>query len=242
MFILFNKFYLVDFERETNFIKQIGSILIKAKLPPDEFTIALQNLKLCYDVEFKDLEFKYEKLLANLNTEKLITEEKLHDVENSKKLIERKMIKLAREYKALKSHVEGLVKEELFKEQNISKRIETNVGECLEEINEKRDRNVICNLQHCTDRCEENKTLMQELRIENCNLKAINEEKCQEISKLSSKYNELLKDFMDCQDKISLLNSKVNEREHCFSFDSTSLDDRLLNKGTYLYFSYTTPT
>nr|XP_023021131.1 uncharacterized protein LOC111509590 [Leptinotarsa decemlineata] len=200
----------IDLSKESNFLKQVGNILLKNKVSSENIMDMLRNIDFFHNVELTNIEERYSHLISELRNETRSQESKMKELTKMKKLVENNLIKVVGDYNALKVQMKKLVKES--QELHINKNGRTiAIGEhsVSEPLLHKEP--IICHRKHCEEKCLENINLLYKLQIENQELQRRSREQVEEYAIISSKYNDLLQDFKDYQNKISLLNSRINE-------------------------------
>nr|CAI5834047.1 unnamed protein product [Callosobruchus analis] len=192
----------IDLTNETNFIKEIGRVLMHHELPPHHFNIAIENIKLLYSSELKEIQERYMNTIHTLRTEASNYQNQLEQIQKAKHLIEAQLKKIHKEHKALKHHVKIYAKETVMNNKLPKKHFEKDHKEIM-----------VCNVKHCDDGCKQTAYALENLKKDNEELLRRNKEQLEEINKLTTNYKDLVKDFLYCQKKIDLLNSKLNNAD-----------------------------
>ncbi|CAH1953901.1 unnamed protein product [Acanthoscelides obtectus] len=205
----------VDLTNETNFIKGVGRVLIQEGMSPSRFNCAIENIKLLHSCELKDIQKKYMNTIHTLRTEANNYQNQLEQIQKAKYLAEVQLKQIHKEHKVLKQHVKRYAKQTM-NDQLPAKKDQTVYNE------------VVCNLKHCDDSCRHMAYTVENLKKENEKLLRRNREQLEEINKLSTNYKDLVKDFLTCQKKIELLNTKLKDTDVRI-LDDTSVDNKDLD-------------
>ncbi|CAG9819587.1 unnamed protein product [Phaedon cochleariae] len=181
----------IDFDKESNFVKQLGGILVNSETCSDNIGQILKNIESIHNVEIKMMEDRYRRSISELKIEVSRSIEKLQEVNKEKGVSENKLMKVVGEYNAMKVQMKNLVKEKLQnerKEQLMNlKKIEQNVSEQVAP-----KVTLACSSQHCSDRCEKNINLVEVLQDKNRELYGKYEALSEEFSHLTKNYDEIV--------------------------------------------------
>ncbi|KAG5881116.1 hypothetical protein JTB14_032293 [Gonioctena quinquepunctata] len=194
----------IDLANGTNFSRQVGNVFIQSNISPKNVSKVIQTIDYLHNEELRNIEDKYTKLVRELKQRVTSQELDIKELNKKKRVVENKLIGVKGDYDALKVNMKKLVKEKLLKE-NQEQHIEK-VGEPFLQKS-----SPVCSRQHCEEKCEQNDNLLRRLQIENQKLHRKSEEQLEKYDLLSKKYNEVLQDFGDYKNKITFLNSKMNE-------------------------------
>ncbi|VEN53267.1 unnamed protein product [Callosobruchus maculatus] len=229
----------IDITNETNFIKEIGRVLMQQELHPHQFNSIIENIKLLYSCELKEIQERYMESIHTIRTEANNYQNQFEQIQKAKHLIEAQLKKIHKEHKALKHHVKRYAKQTVMNDKLQKKQdFEKNHKEIM-----------VCTMKHCDDNCRQIVCTMGNLKKDNEELLRRNKEQLEEINKLTTNYKDLVKDFLYCQKKIDLLNSKLNnadaktldgvfvesntakDLESCSSRSSESITEKILEEA-----------
>ncbi|CAG9859847.1 unnamed protein product [Phyllotreta striolata] len=202
-----------DLTCEPEFIKQVGRVLIDSHRSVDDIGMTIENLKCLHNSELKKLEDSYNKTINKLRITLKIKNKHILHIDKKKRVTEIKLFKIVGEYNALKHQMKGLVKDKLLKEQEIKNLKNSRENKCDLELENNKENNFSCKLDHCDNACSNNKQLIIELQKDNQELSKRNVEQREEFTELQKKYTELLNNFHFLQKKFNLLNKEVGEND-----------------------------
>lgn len=208
--------FFSDINNECDILKQINNLLTKFNIPSQDITNIIKSIKSLHTSEIQQIkEQHFNELLRYKN--------KVRKKENAVKTISNK-------YKHLE---QNSTEYDCLRDARILsvKKVENSTFEKpVDQIELK------CSLLHCEEICKTNFDKIEKLEKENFNLKnenidlmAMNKQKEKELSKLSENYNNLFSAFMNCQNKIWLLCSRLNQGNAALPAQETSEDS--ISKG-----------
>ncbi|XP_050308126.1 paramyosin isoform X2 [Anthonomus grandis grandis] len=189
---------LNDIEYEDDFMKNVYFVLQSSILPSDIQNQLLHNIKLCYDLKTKFYESQVLQLVNKFRKELNLHEQKLQHAKRRKMHLEKKVARLEKENQILKNKFENASKE--------MGPMHTERERLIEQVV-----TFPCALDHCDINCQTAKADCDLYKKEVEKLKDINQQQKDEIERLKLSYNELLKEFNNCQTKINLVNLRLQE-------------------------------
>lgn len=182
----------------------------KFSIPFEEIKYLTDAVKKLYFSEIHDIEVKHFQELLKYEKKLESKGKMIKDICRTNRKLEDKLSKLQME-------------EERFSESKLVNDEHLNVKDkrLIENL-----KNPKCAYRHCGEICNLNFNTIEEMKMENVHLKkdnfdlkAANNEKQKDLLILSKKYNDLTNAFMDCQNKLLLLTTRLSESSNQASFE-----------------------
>ncbi|XP_076273128.1 uncharacterized protein LOC143204467 [Rhynchophorus ferrugineus] len=183
---------------EDDFLQNVLKAFRTSHLQTDIQKQLIHHIKLCYDLKVKTFESQCVKLVNKFKKELSGHESKIKKLNGQKKCLEKQIKKIQSENLILRDQSQKIPENT----RNVL------VEHYLENINPN-----VCNQEHCGDECKKNVRLCGQYKREIDRLKTENKNQKIEIEQLLSRCNALVDEINGCQNKISLINIKMQEQD-----------------------------
>ncbi|KAJ8938633.1 hypothetical protein NQ318_015932 [Aromia moschata] len=237
------------------FTKQIGAILKMSGLTGKGLKTVIESIQKFCETEKNTTEDRFSQIINELKTDIHNQEQQIKELLKTNKVLKSQISKEKRDRKKLKLHTKKmLLKERLSKKNNEGKNnishkksqfrnnlVENNSISNFSSAVQKQSVQQ-CHLQHCNEVCNENRRVVDNLIKQNRTLTEDNEQQKEQIKKLTSKYKQLYSEFTDCQNKIILLNCKMNEENSEDIFFTAPYEELHIYPVSMFFFSFWEPS